>query len=75
MLYERVAVLGFGRLSKDQRAAEKAFEQDRAQVNRDKDEESVNAERAELGKRLGISASTSSAESRQRSGIDAFSNS
>ena len=71
VLYDCVAVLGFGRLSKDQRAAEKAFEQDRAQMSRDKDDELINVERAELEKRLGIYASNSSAEFRQRFAIDA----
>ena len=70
MLYEHVAVLGFGRLSKEQRAAEETFEQDHTQVNRDKDREMMDAERAELEKRLGISAGNSSARSGERSGID-----
>ena len=70
MLYEHVAVLGFGRLSKEQRAAEETFEQDHTQVNRDKDREMMDAERAELEKRLGISAGSSSARSGERSGID-----
>ncbi len=66
MLVERVAVLGFGRLSKEQGAAEKAFEQDHTQVNRDRDRETIDAERVELEKRLGVSVSDSGA----RSGID-----
>ena len=70
MLHERVAVLGFGRLSKEQRAAEKTFEQDHTQVNRDKDREMIDAERAELEKRLDISARNSSARSGERPGID-----
>lgn len=70
ILFERVAVLGFGRLSKEQRATEKTFEQDHTQVNRDKDREMIDAERAELEKRLDISASSSSARSGERSGID-----
>ena len=74
MLREHVAVLGFGRLSKKQRAAEKTFEQGHAQVNRDKDEEMIDAERAELEKRLGVSASSSSARSEERSGTDSSSN-
>lgn len=73
VLHERVAVLGFGRLSKEQRAAEETFEQDHSQVNRDKDREMIDAERAELEKRLGISASDSSPRSGERSGIDASS--
>ena len=70
MLVERVAVLGFGRLSKEQRAAEKTFEQDHTQVNREKDAEMIDAERAELERRLGISASNPSAKTGERSGID-----
>ncbi len=48
MLVERVAVLGFGRLSKEQGAAEKTFEQDHTQVNRDRDREMQDAERVGL---------------------------
>ena len=70
MLLDRVAVLGFGRLSKELRAAEKAFEQDHTQVNRDKDRAMIDAERAELEKRLDISASNLSARSGEMSGID-----
>ena len=70
MLLERVAVLGFGRLSKEQRAAEKTFERNHAQMNRDKDEEMIDAERAELEERLGVSASSASARSEERSGTD-----
>lgn len=70
VLVERVAVLGFGRLSKEQRAAEKAFVQDRIRLNRIKDKELIDAERAELEKRLGISASSSSAKSGERPRFD-----
>ena len=70
VLVERVAVLGFGRLSKEQRAAEKAFVQDRTQLNRVKDEGLIDAERAELQRRLGTSASNSSARSGERPRID-----
>ena len=70
MLHERVAVSGFRRPSKEQRAAEMTFEQDHTKVNRDKGREMIDAERAKLQKRIDFSASNSSARSGKRPGTD-----